>query len=388
MANRNRLRIQKRLLQFNNISFTFGEITSSSYSATFKGESQNYTNAAHGSYYPSLGQFQKLETTTFEAEIDFDFSEIDCDEKVHYARFIKRNLSKSGKLFATQYGNQLIWTNARVTAINEVLDNPSEVDMLRLVVSFELVDGYWRLCSRTRTFLCQYCPAQFQNYDEYYCHDVNELVGRCGDNGAVKCLPCNIDLYQEPEFSNCDVTPLCNYSQQELEQMWGQQCANRYHISYDCELEKEYFCYDVSWGKKIHLRTDRPHNDDTYYFCSQTDLPTEFVRVRLVGDFDNPGVWINGDYVRIPAGEERDRGFHGILTIGFGPEIYWSKGNMKDPLNRNSAGAIDVEYRTEQYTHSNIPYFRLLPGRNEIRVAGAKYLSDSYVYIEPIEITY
>lgn len=389
MAGKNSLRIQKRLLQFNNISFTFGEITSASYSATFKGEVQTYTNAAHGSYYPSIGQFQNLETSTFEAEIDFDFSEIDCDEKVRYARFIKRHLAKSGKLFATQYGTQLIWTNARVVAINEVLENISETDMLRLNVTFELIDGYWRLCSRTKTFLCKYCPAQFMNYDEYYCFDTSELVGRCGENGAIKCLPCDVNLYEEPLFKNCDPTPLCNYSQNELEDMFGRQCANRYHIEYSCELESKYFCYDVSWGKKFHLRSDQTHNYQEIQFCSQTDLPTEFVRVRLAGDFENVSIDINGDYVRVPDDQKtNDYSFKGILSFGYGPEVYYSKGNLEDPLNKNKWGYSDIEYWTDRFEYSNIPYFRVKPGLNTVKISGAKYLGDAYLYIDPVEITY
>ena len=129
-SNKNSLRVHKRLLQYNQLPFAFGEINNPSYSIAFKGEIQAYTNAAHGGYYPSLNDWGKLETSTFSADISLDFKDVECDEKVRYFRFIKRQFSKSGKLFATQGGNEIIWTNVRAATINEVVDEPHARDIL------------------------------------------------------------------------------------------------------------------------------------------------------------------------------------------------------------------------------------------------------------------
>lgn len=379
MATKNSLRVQKRLLQFNDITFAFGEISSSSYAATFKGDVQNYTNAAHGGYYPSMGDFQKLETTGFEADLAFDFSGIACDEKVRYARYIKRQLAKSGKLFATQYGSQLIWTNARVVSINELLDTPTERDMLRLSVSFELIDGYWRLCSRTRAFLCEYCPENFQDFDPYYCFDTTDLLGQCDETGSSKCIPCEFNLYDPPEFEGCTGKPMCNYSAKELESMFGNNCANRWHIDYSCEKEADFFCFDVPWGHKYRLPSDSNYNEHEFVFCSRTDLPTEFVRIRLSGVFNNPWVEVNGDKVWVKP-DTPMLPINGVITFGFGPEIY-----RTDNVRDGETNAQDV---TNRFLRTNTPFFQLNPGPNTIKVGGNMYHKDSYIYIEPVEITF
>ena len=63
---------------------------SPSYSAAFKGSTQPYTNATHGGYYPRMGEYGVLQTSQFDAELDFSFQGIECDDKVRYARFIRR----------------------------------------------------------------------------------------------------------------------------------------------------------------------------------------------------------------------------------------------------------------------------------------------------------
>lgn len=433
-SNTNPLRVQKRLLQFNQIPFKFGEVTQQSYTAAFKGEVQAYTNAAHGGYYPSLNDWGKLQTSTFDAELTFDFTDIECDEKVRYFRFIKRQLSKSGKLFATQGGNEIIWTNARIVSINEVVDAPNEKDTLRLNVSFELIDGYWRLASRTRAFFCEYCPARFQDFDPNYCFDATDLVGACDETGASKCIPCEMNLYETPVFEGCDWKPMCNYSKKQLEHMFGDNCANRWAINYSCELEKDFFCFDVPWGRKFRLRADSNYNTTHIQFCSKTDFPTEFVRIRLMGNFENPRIaqienWSEYTAVSNPSGSPKDKGWfeksdtgayflseatrvhkgityyeytpatpsydvideitpnthftvNGIMTVGFGPEIY-KVDDYRDPESKT--GYKDL---SQMFSRTNTPFFELQPGLNDFVVIGNTRGEDAFIYFEPVEITW
>lgn len=435
MATNNPLRVQKRLLQFNQIPFAFGEVTQQSYTAAFKGEVQSYTNAAHGGYYPSLNDWGKLQTSSFDAELTFDFKGIECDEKVRYFRFIKRQLSKSGKLFATQAGNEIIWTNARIVSINEVVDAPSEKDVLRLNVSFELIDGFWRVASRTRAFIKRYCPSNFQCFDPNYCYDATDLIGMCDETGASKCIPCEMNIYDEGQRQCDDWLPMCNYSKKSLEEMFGANCANQWAINYSCELERDYFCFDVPWGRKFRLRASSNFNTTHISFCSKTDFPTEFVRIRLSGEFNNARVAMVENYTEYiqvtPTGSESPvtRGWYeelegsyvltkdirvykgkkyyefrpdnpqydiideikvkdgttppyinGIMTIGFGPEIY-----KTDDYRNPEKNAVDI---SQYYSRTNTPFFQLKPGKNEFIVSGNVNKSDSYFYIEPIEITW
>ena len=437
-SNDNKIRVQKRLLQFNQIPFAFGEVNNPSYTATFKGEVQNYTNAAHGGYYPSLNDWGKLQTSSFSADLSFDFTDIECEDKIRYFRFIKRQLSKSGKLFATQGGTEIIWTNARVVSINEIVDAPNEKDMFRLNVTFELIDGYWRIATRTRAFLCEYCPARFKDFDPTYCFDATDFVGACDETGTSKCIPCEMNLYEPPTYEGCDWKPLCNFSKKEIESMFGVNCANRWAINYSCELENNFFCFDVPWGKKFRLRADSNYNTTHISLCSKTDFPTEFVRIRLSGEFYNPKIYFVKDYSLytpvIPDGSPvaldlyektnagayvkttdkwRNKGktyyeytpddptyevidyvvpkddarvnINGVMTIGFGPEIYSTDNPRSGEKNQDGSEATEI---STMFSRSNTPYFQVMPGMNDIVVVGNQKGSDAFIYVEPVEVTW
>lgn len=410
MSNRP-VRIQKRLLQFNQLPFAFGEITEPSYTVAFKGSSQPYTNNAHGSYFPTLGESGILQASTFRASFDIDFRQIACEDKVRYARFVKRELAKSGKLWAVQNATEVMWTNARVVDISEEVDDPGGRDMFRFSATFELIDGFWRMAKRTRTFLCEYCPNRFEDFDETYCNDLYDYYGVCDATGKSSCLPCDYNDYTEPKYEGCKWQPLCYYplfNQRVTEvtdgtnpdgtprktnmivpslyDMFGVSCSNQWYIRYDCELEKEWFCFDASWGRKWRLRSDANKNTTTKEFCSRTDLPTNMVRVRLVGKFINPVVTINGDTVSIPSNDNTP--YEGIITIGYGTEVWYSR-NPRDPQDTDprtgEPTAADISWRAER---TNTPMFELKAGKNEITVTGSAYNYDSYVYIDSVDITW
>lgn len=404
------VRVQKRLLQYNAIPFSFGEITDPSYTVAFKGQSQPYTNNAHGSYFPTLGESGILEASTFRASFDIDFRKIACEDKVRYARFIKRELAKSGKLWAVQNATELMWTNARVVDISEEVDDPGTRDMFRFSVTFELIDGFWRLAKRTRTFLCEYCPNRFEDFDEGYCNDLYDYYGVCDATGRSSCLPCDFNDYTSPVWKGCEWQPLCYFplfhdrvatisdgknpdgSERvttkivpSLYNMFGVSCSNQWYIRYDCELEKEKFCWDAGWGRKWRLSAKKDENSTTFEFCSRTDLPTNMVRLRLVGTFVNPTVTINGDTVKIPS--QNGLEMAGIITIGHGTEVWYSR-SMRDPWDTNEDGvrrAEDISYLAER---TNTPMFELKAGKNTITVTGNVYKKDSWVYCDSVDITW
>lgn len=402
------LRAQKRLLQFNDLPFFMGEISDQTYTATFKGETQAYTNAAHGGYFPTLGEFGKLETSEFSATVQISFKEIDCEDKLHYARFIKRQLAKSGKLWAVQSGNEIIYANARVTSINEDVESIIDTDVLSMGLTFELIDGYWVIASTTRTFLCDYCPAKFQNIDPYYCYDVTELVGQCDETGTSRCFPCLTNLFHPVEVETCDAKPLCNYTHVELASMLGARCPNQYYIQYSCELEEDYFCYDVSWGKKYRLYAGNVNNQNVtrVNFCSKTDLPTDFVRIRLSGNWTNGKIIIRHlkptvlsdpnyadhgatfmddkyliDQVVIGNSSQPFNVGQGVVTLGYGIKAYYSY-NDKHP------DQTIIEIPASQISRTNAPYFQLNPGINVFEIMGNNYGEDAFAYFQPIELTF
>ena len=415
------LRVSKRLLQFNQLVFAFGWITSPSYTASFKGETQTYTNNAHGGYFPTFGEFGKLNVAEFSATIAFDFKKIECEDREQYARYIKRQLALAGKLWATQNGGEIIWTRARVLSINEVVDVPEETDMLRLNVTFELVDGYWRVAKTTRTFLCEnFCVNRFKDFDPYYCVDPDELVGQCGKDGTSKCFPCLQNLFKAPVIIGCydpdtpvryestiQYHPLCWYKKEQLHSMFSASCPNNHFIDYSCEAERDWFCYDASWGKKFRLRGDDKNNNNVtrIQFCARTDLPTDQVRIRLKGNWTNNAIIVRqldpnymAEYAALPANtmasDDRviDRLRIGtpnepfnvgeaVITNGYGANTYFSY-NTKNP------DKDIIQILPSQLERSNTPVFEIQPGMNVFEITGNKYHDDAFFYIEGIDITY
>lgn len=396
MSNRP-VRIQKRLLQFNGVPFAFSEISDVEYAISTKGESQPYTNNTHGSYFPTLGESAKLEASTLRATIDFDFRKISCEDKIRYARFIKRQLLISGKLWAVQNAVELLWTNARVVDITESVDDPGTRDMFRMNITFELPDGYWRMAKPTRTFLCEYCPNRFEDYDPEYCNDMYDYYGVCDESGIGNCMPCDLNLERKPIFDGCYWQPLCYYplynprkatrrnpndvssTIQEIVparyDMFGVNCANQYYIKYDCALEKERFCYDAGWGRKFNIDTTQAGKPYTFHYCSRTDLPTDKIKIRLVGKFTNPKVWINGDYVEV------EQVVDDMLVIGFGPTAYVTTDEKDlDPEQR---------YSVQNYMkRSNTPAFEVHAGKNCVTIEGANFGENALIYLDTVDITW
>lgn len=395
MSSNRPVRLNKRLLQFNQLPFAFGEISDPNYTIATKGESQTYTNNTHGAYYPTLGESQKLEATTFRATIAFDFRKIGCEEKVRYARFIKRQLLVSGKLWAVQNAVELLWTNARVTDISENEDSAVTRDIYRIDVTFELMDGYWRMAKNTRTFLCEYCPSRYQEFDPDYCEDMYDYNGVCEQDN---CLPCPINLETVPIEDPDKWKPLCYYPLYTPRKttardpnnpsisrkvivparydMFGVSCTNQWYIDYSCEREAEYFCGEEAWGRKFFIPTPNLVNSHTFSYCSRTDLPTEQVKIRLVGKFTNPKITINGDSVQLMTNVDA------FAAIGYGPKAYVSyKGRDDDPSVRRYLSANEI-------IRTNTPAFQLNAGKNCVTVEGADYASSCAVYIDSVDITW
>ena len=415
------LRVQKRLLQFNQLVFSFGWITDTSYTASFKGETQSFTNATHGGYFPTFGEFGKLNVTEFSATVAFNFKDVECEDREQYARYIKRQLAKAGKLWATQNGGEVIWTNARVLSINEVVDAQAETDMLRVNLTFEIIDGYWRIAKTTRTFLCEdFCVARFRDFDPYYCVDYEEMAGQCDETGASKCYPCLQNLFKAPIIIGCydkdtpknaentiHYHPLCHYKKTELREMFSASCPNNHFIDYSCEAEEDYFCYDAAWGKKFRLRADNKNNQNVtrIMFCSHTDLPTTSVRIRLSGEWSNNSINVRQldpnymqeyeqlkpyemaddsrvvDSIKIGTPTEPFNVGDAVVTVGFGANAYYSY-EMRKPDTKI------VEISPSQIERSNTPVFEMQPGMNVFEITGNQYNQDAFIYIESIDITY
>ena len=368
------LKVYKRLLQFNNLPIPFGEIQEQTYTASFKGTSTPYTNHQHGNYYGHLGEYGVLNAAQFDATLSFDFKKIACGDKPRYARFIKRQLARSGKLWAVQNGGEIIWANARVLSVNESIASVGE-DKITLSVTFELIDGYWVYAWKTRTFLAQYCPSRFINFDNEYCWSYEDA--RCDITGKDRCLPC---FTVEPEVPvDAEYKPLCSWSRTEITNLLGARCPQQFHIRYDCGLEKNFFCYDAGWGDKYRLKNRDAVNETTISFCSMTDLPSTAVQIRLRGVFVNPTITVNNDTVTLKGTYDKNT----MIVAGFGVGIglYQRKAGTVGEWNYVRSIIPDAKV-------TNIPYFEIVPGKNTVKITGNQLDKKSFVYIKPLEITF
>lgn len=369
------LKIQKRLLQFNNLPISFGEIDDQTYTASFKGESVPYTNRQHGSYYQYFGEYGILNSANFDATLTFSFKDVACGDKPRYARFIKRQLAKSGKLWAVQNGGEVIWANARVLSVNESVALPG-TNTIKLAVTFELIDGYWVYAWETRTFLAPYCVSRFIDFDDQYCWEYEG--GRCDITGTVdRCLPCY--KIETEVNTDADYKPLCSWTKAEITEYLGSKCPKQFHIRYDCDLEADYFCYDAAFGDKYKLSNRQAVNSTTINYCSRTDLPTNVIQIRLRGSFTNPTITVNDDKITLSGDYPNGT----MVVVGFGVGI----GKYVQDANNREKWTLS-ESLLNKATITNIPYFELNPGKNTITVTGNEMDKPSYVYVKPLEITY
>lgn len=376
------IRVHKRLLQFNNIPIAFGEIDETTYTASFKGETQLYTNYQHGGYYGHLGEYGVLNTSNFDATLLFDFKQIGCTDKARYARFIKRQLSHSGKLWAVQNGGEIVWANARVVSIHDA-NAVNDIDCLRLDVTFEIIDGYWVLAWKTRTFMAPYCPNRFINFDEQYCWQYDDA--KCDITGKEdRCLPC-FTIEEEPN-NDADYKPLCAWSRLDMINLFGARCPSQMHFRYDCDLEADWFCYDASWGSKYKLKnSEQPlANITEIQHCILSDLPTNMIQIRLVGSFVDPTIEVNGDKMTIEGTYPEGA----MLVVGFGAGVsYWKAKKVANPDVNNKDFEL-VETIMKKTTVTNVPYFELNPGKNIIKVTGNARDKKSFIYVKQVDITF
>ena len=290
-----------------------------------------------------------------------------------------------------------MWTNAIARDISEAQGDRAIRDIFTVSVTFELPDGYWRLAKPTRTFLCEYCPNRYEDFDPDFCNDAYDYNGVCGSSN--NCLPCVVDMSTPVTEQACDWRPLCEYPlynprktqsrnpnnpKQFIDKiipsrydMFGVQCSNQYYLDYSCQKEKDYFCYDEGWGRKFRIPTTEAGQPYTFSYCSNTDLPTNQVKVRLVGSFTNPKVTINGDSMQFFGNLD-----NAILVLGFGPRAYTNL----DPRDQNKATRA---YRLEtMLSRTNTPPFQVTSGKNCVTIEGANFGATCYAYIDSVDITW
>lgn len=377
MSNKITTQTGYRLLQYNNLPLSFALLDEQDYSylATTKGESYEYTNGIHGAYYPWYGEQETIEASNVDFTVKYDLKNLPITGSTNtlsqFLHWAKRNIYRSGKIWAVNAAGQLVYNRARLISQNDISARRTR-SCLYLDISLELIDGVWTLANRYTTFLADFCLERFSDYDTEFCPVLPP--GQCGVTGQSRCLACDPKI-ELPEKNLVEgFRPVCEFTQSQLVEMLSKYCPDNVYISEDPDLYKDRFCYDVKYGTKTALNSEFVNNETKWNFCLSTDLTSYEGKIVLIGTFTNPEVIVNGKSVKIYDTFENT-----AIVIDNNGDIY--EAEIKD-LTQRKRNLLSISTVT-----GGMPYFDFLPNANEIIVKGNATNIQSFAYVDPVEIT-
>ncbi len=274
------MKYRRHYVQFNDLVFDeYDMIAESEASTSFKDFGATYT-FKHGDYVPYKDRAMLAGAGSVSFTLILRMKKLACDDRPFYRRFVIEQLTKPGKLWAVQ-DNTLVWAYAHIANYTET----GTPDRLEIDVSFAIPEGVWHKADLMRTFLQDFDICNFMD-----CYQYNTLQP-CDDNAVIteNCNCCCDDVTAE--------MALC-YHTNELQRFYD--CTNPWKIIVDCRAAEEIFgdtgqrfCGDDFISGRIY---------------SDTELPAD-ATIRLVGQFRNPRIEINGN-ANIIKGD-----YDGVLTV-------------------------------------------------------------------------
>lgn len=319
------MRYERVYIQYNDLVFDgFGMVDEYDASnVTFRVISHD-RSFGHGSYIPFKRSTSFVESSSVSITLFLKYRKLPCEQRPFYRDFVVSELSKHGRLWAIQ-NDTLVWAYATVENYSELVEHVN--GQLSITVDFNLYEGIWHKADKQKTFLHPYDICTFMecyDYKEYQpCRDA-EVYNECCDclteiprpDPAVNCCECDCDRLDK-------YMALC-YHLDELQDAY-KYCSNwNYRVIYDCSAAERFF---GRIGQKIC--TDNCSNGIIAgKIYSETDIPTEGVKITLVGKMDNPSVSINGNTNYI-EGE-----YDGTLVINSNGDVFYENGCCSgDPLD-------------------------------------------------------
>ena len=265
----------RHYLQYNELVFDeYDMISESDHTVSFKESAMEYS-FKHGDYSPTKGRML-LASGSVSMTLQLRMKKLPCDVRPYYRRFVIGQLTKPGRLWAIQDGT-LVWAWAKIQNYSETtIGTFIEVD-----VSFALPEGVWHKSSHLRTFLVPYDKCSFmdclnfKDIDECACCDCEELKPDCCCEDITKDMALCYHIKDLDKFYDCD---------------------NKWRIVYDCDRAEALFGdyrLDPHFGQKICDCCSSGIIAGILY--SDTDIPTDGVRITLHGHLKNPMIEINGN---------------------------------------------------------------------------------------------
>lgn len=360
------MRYTRRYLQFNNLVFDSIDMIKDADggSVSFKGDSQNYS-FGHGAYRPLKSSVMYAEAQEVSMTIVLYLKKLPCEYRPFYKDFAISELSKAGKLWAIE-GNTLLWTNAVVTQISQ--DYSAREDTIEIDVDFELYDGIWRKADKQKTFLVPYDICTL-----FDCKGYREINPCTDGDCCISCVDKEIEQRLLDDCACCctdELTKemaLCYHK--DLSDFYGI-CDTPYQIWYDCEKAERFF---GTLGAKL-CENGVCDGIIAGRFYSETDIPTDDVKITLHGTFSSPSIEINGNE-NIIKGE-----YDGTLTILSSGDVYYEKeGSCCDTLLDPSVWSIP-----QGMTYG----FTVKPQNNRVIINANTCCGMACAYIEAQALTY
>ena len=318
---------RRHYLQYNDFVFDeFDMIAEDDSSASFKTFSQEY-GFTHGAYSPYKRKGGLLRPSSVSMTITLRMNKLPCEYRPFYREFAVSQLTTQGRLWAVQ-NNTLVWAYAHITNLRESAN--ARKGTVEFDVDFDLPEGVWHKADKMRTFLVPHDICSFME-----CYDYKEVrpcwgtttkdCCHCGDTTSKEsCHCCECDSV-EKDMALCYREESAGCCENGLQFFYD--CTNPYKIVYNCVAGEKFFggFYGADHlGEKICAECG--HVAGTFY--SNTEIPTNKVKITIHGKVTNPVIEIN-DNANIIRGE-----YDGVLEINPDGSVYFSKDCMDcDPID-------------------------------------------------------
>ena len=294
---------KRHYVQFNDLVFDgLDMIEEEDTFVSFKVNDHEYT-FKHGSYIPFKKDYMLAQAGEVAFTLYLKMKKLPCHVREFYPSFAVTQLSKLGKLWAVQ-NNTLVWAYAYMSEYVMVSD--AKKNELKIDVTFGLPEGVWHKADKQRTFLAPYDKCEFM--DCYHYKKIDPCANDCchcvETKGVCDCCDC---------WGLTKEMALCY--QDDL-QAYYDKCDVPWHIVYDCQAAERYF---GGFDSAEHLGQKICSDCGAIYglLYSDTEIPTDGVKITIHGAVNDPEITINGN-TNIIKGS-----YDGELTIYPDGSVYY-----------------------------------------------------------------
>lgn len=311
----------KRYLQFNNLVFDgYDMISSTDEQVTYKEVQAQPYSFRHGSYMPYKDDFLYVNASSVSMTLTFHMKKIPCDDRQWYMQFIDQELGRPGKLWAIKNG-EVLWAYASVRSKHQITTNTAwraEYD-----IEFTLPEGIWHKADKQRTFVLPYNVCTMMECKGF---KESDPCPPLDFNCCIECDTSDANPYEESCYCCCvdEITKdmaLC-YHTRELQDFYG--CETPFQLVYDC-LHAEKFNQNDYLGTKLCVKDICDDSIIAGRFYSNTDIPTDEVKIVIKGTMHNPWISING-INNIILGD-----YDGALIIEPSGDVYYQSDKCCEP---------------------------------------------------------